>query len=113
MPGLLIYLCHITAYVRGMSGCEYNKSKKYNIPNIDNTEATQSGPGQTFKRAHFALKRKNSFDLHISSQIDKIIKKLQWISNTILSTSVLGIFYEIIILDDVKTDLSTHGSRNI
>ena len=59
------------------SGCEYNKSKKYNIPNIGNTEATQSGPGQTFKRAHFALKRKNSFDLHISSQIDKIIKKLQ------------------------------------
>ena len=66
-----------------------------------------------FERAHFALKKKNSFDLHISSQKDKIIKKLQWVSNTILSTSVLVIFYEIIIFDDVKTDLSTHGSRNI
>ena len=66
-----------------------------------------------FERAHFALKKKNSFDLHISSQKDKIIKKLQWISNTILSTSVLVIFYEIIIFDDVETDLSTHGSRNI
>ena len=66
-----------------------------------------------FERAHFALKKKNSFDLHISSQKDKIIKKLQRISNTILSTSVLVIFYEIIIFDDVKTDLSTHGSRNI
>lgn len=63
MPGLLIYLCHITAYVRRMSGCEYNKSKKYNIPNIDNTEATQSGPGQTtrliriFRARTFCLKK--------------------------------------------------------
>ena len=43
--------------------------------------------------AHILLCKKNSFDLQISSQIDKIIKKLQWIPNTIVSTNVLAIFW--------------------
>ena len=39
------------------------------------------------------VKKKNIFDLQISSQIDKTIKKLQWIPNTIVSTSVFVTFW--------------------
>ena len=46
-------------------------------------------------RAHIfcLVKKKNSFDLQISSQIAKTIKKLQWIPNAIVNTSVFVIFW--------------------
>ena len=37
-------------------------------------------------------KKEKLIDLQISNQVDKTIKKLQWIPNTIASTSVLVIF---------------------
>ena len=46
-----------------------------------------------FRARTFCLvKKKNLFDLQITSQIDKRIKKLQWILNTIVNISVLVIF---------------------
>ena len=46
-----------------------------------------------WKRTFYLVKKKNWFDLPISSQTDKTMKKLQWIPKTIVSTSVLVIFW--------------------
>ena len=46
-----------------------------------------------FLAHRFCLVKKSSFDLQISSQIDERMKKLQWILNTIMSISVLVIFW--------------------
>ena len=56
-------------------------------------------------------KEKKSLDLQISSQIDQTMKKLQWIPNTIVNTTVL--FDNVYIFDNVKIDLSTLSLKNI
>ena len=58
-------------------------------------------------------KKKNHLNLKVFSWIGKTIKKLQWIINTIMNTSVLEWFGNVHISDGVKTALSTHGLRNI
>ena len=46
-----------------------------------------------FSGAHVCLlKKKNSFDIKISRQVNKTMKKLQKILNTIVSTSILVLF---------------------
>ena len=67
-----------------------------------------------FRANTFCLvKRKKILDLQVFSQIGKIIKKLQWIPNTMINTSVLECFDNVYISDGVKTTLSIHGLENI
>ena len=56
-------------------------------------------------------KEKKWLDLQISNQIDQTMKKLQWISNTIVNTTTL--FDNVYIFDNVKIDLSTLSLINI
>ena len=65
-----------------------------------------------FRARTFSLaNKKNSFDLQISSQINKRMKKLQ----QILNVSIISVYWfaDVYIFDDVKSDLSAHGLRKI
>ena len=61
-------------------------------PNVDRANVDEAR--SIFWARTFCLKKKKkkSFDLLISSQTDKSMKKLQWIPDTIVSTSVLVLF---------------------
>ena len=53
-----------------------------------------SGACPIFRARIFCLvKKKNLFDLQISSQIDKTIKRLEWIPNSIVNSSALVMFW--------------------
>ena len=58
------------------------------------------------------VKKKRQLDLQICSHIDKTVKKLHGIPNTIGNT-IVPVIDNVYIFDNVKTDLSTHGLRNI
>ena len=57
--------------------------------------------------------KEKTLDLQVFSWIGKTIKKLQWIPNTIMNTSVLEYFDNVYIFDSVKIPFSTHGLGNI
>ena len=62
------------------------------LTNLKQARTNWAPDADSLARKFCLKKKKNSFDLQISSQIDKAMQKLQGIPNTILSTSVLGIF---------------------
>ena len=61
----------------------------------------------------FPCKKKKTLNLQVFSWIGKTIKKLQWIPNTIINTSVLEYFDNVYIFDGFITALSSHELGSI
>ena len=66
-----------------------------------------------FRARTFCLAKKKILDLQVVSRINKTIRKLQWIQNTIMNTNVPECFDNVYISDGIKTALSTHWLGNI
>ena len=59
----------------------------------------------------FLVKKKKPLDLQVFSRLGKTIKKLQWISNTIMNTPAWYLD-QVYVSDGVKTALFTHELGN-
>ena len=59
------------------------------------------------------FKKKKKTDLQVFSQIAKSMRRLQWIPNTFMDTSLFFLlFFQVYMSDDIKTSLSTHELGN-